>query len=211
MLVIKKAEFIKSAKGSAGFFRDGRKQIAVAGKSNVGKSTFINFIANRKGLARTSNTPGRTQLINYFDLGEFILTDLPGYGFAKVSREEANSWGTLIDSYLLTEPDLMGVILLLDIRHDPTQQDRQLVEYLYYHRIPFYLIATKADKLSRMQQKLHVKKIADTLGVGASDIFAVSSLEKIGKEKALELLERILSTDFSYEEEEESEDEEGDN
>ena len=181
--------FLKSAANRKGFFSDGRPQIAVAGKSNVGKSSFINMLANRKKLARTSNTPGRTQLLNYFDFGNFVLTDLPGYGYAKVSRAEKEKWGELIESYLLNEPCLARVICLADIRHDPTEQDLQLAEFLYYHRIPFNLIATKADKLSRMQVGLHLKRIAVKYNVGTDDVFAVSALTGAGRERALELLE----------------------
>ncbi len=194
MLTIKKSEFIKSAAGQKGFFTDGRPQIAVAGKSNVGKSSFINFIANHGKLARTSNTPGRTQLINYFDFGPFILTDLPGYGYAKVAKAEKAGWGALIESYLLGEPTLARVIQLVDIRHDPTEQDIQLAEFLYYHRIPFNLVATKADKLSRMQIVRSVQNIAKHFNVGTDNVLAISSTAKTGKEQILQLFEEVLTT-----------------
>lgn len=185
--------FLKSAAQQRGFFSDGRPQIAVAGKSNVGKSSFINMLANQKKLARTSDTPGRTQLLNYFDFGAFVLTDLPGYGYAKVSRSEKEKWGELIESYLLNEPCLARVICLADIRHDPTEQDLQLAEFLYFHRIPFSLIATKADKLSKMQVGLHLKRIAVKYNVGPADVFAVSALKGTGRQQALTLLENAAA------------------
>jgi ribosome biogenesis GTP-binding protein ysxC len=195
MLTIKKCEFIKSAASPSGFFSNALPQIAVAGKSNVGKSSFINFIANHGKLARTSNTPGRTQLVNYFDFGSFILTDLPGYGYAKVSKAAKAGWGSLIESYILSEPKLVRVIQLVDIRHDPTEQDIQLAEFFYYHRIPFNLVATKADKLSKAQIGRSIQNIAKHFNVGADNVIAVSSTAKTGKERVLQLFEQILAAD----------------
>lgn len=183
------AQFIKSAADFGGFYSDeGKKQIAVAGKSNVGKSSFINMLANRNRLAKTSQTPGHTRLINYFDFGEFILTDLPGYGYAKVSRTEQGSWSGLIDSYLTGEPTLAHVIMLVDIRHDPTKQDILLTQYLYSNMLPFSIVATKSDKLSRAAIKPRLASIAGVLKVGQDNIIAVSSTAKAGREEIFELI-----------------------
>ena len=133
-------------------------------------------------------------MINYFDFGPFILTDLPGYGYAKVAKAEKAGWGALIESYLLGEPTLARVIQLVDIRHDPTEQDIQLAEFLYYHRIPFNLVATKADKLSRMQIVRSVQNIAKHFNVGTDNVLAISSTAKTGKEQILQLFEEVLTT-----------------
>jgi GTP-binding protein len=194
-MVIKSAEFIKSAAGTEGFYRCEKKQFAVAGRSNVGKSSFINMLAGRKKLAKTSRTPGRTRLINYFDFGEFILTDLPGYGFAAVAKAEKAKWGGLIESYLEGEPTLARVILLVDIRHTPTEQDAQLTRYLYAKRIPFQVAATKADKLPRSKLKAAVSDIAAKLGIGAGNVLLTSSQTGQGKDDALHMIEEALRAD----------------
>ena len=191
-MIIKTSDFITSAADSKGFFRDNRPQIAVAGKSNVGKSSFINFIAGRNKLARVSVTPGRTRLINYFDMGEFILTDLPGYGYAEVAKEKKEGWGRLIETYLLSEPNLKRVILLVDIRHPPTPQDLQLIDFLNYHTIPFNVIATKADKIARTKVKGRLMEIAADLKMGIDNLLAVSSQAKTGKEEVLNFIGQLL-------------------
>lgn len=191
-MIIKKAEFIKSASGSSGFYSSQVKQLAVAGKSNVGKSSFINMIANRKNLARTSNTPGRTRLINYFDMGSFILTDLPGYGYAKVCKEDKEKWGELIETYLTCEPSLIRVIMLVDIRHPPTAQDKQLADYLYKKMIPFNIIATKADKINKNDIRKRLMEIAADLNIGYDNIIATSAETGLGKEQTFNLIESIL-------------------
>ena len=191
---IKTATFIKSSSDISNFLVSDKPQIAVAGKSNVGKSSFINFLANHSKLARTSNTPGRTRLVNYFDFGDFILTDLPGYGFAKAPKHEKEKWGVFLQDFLLKEENLRWVIVLLDIRHDPTMDDVWLLNFLYKYNISFSLIATKADKLSRMNIKPRLQSIANFLKVGIDNIFAVSSEKKTGKKEVFALLDRILET-----------------
>ena len=133
-------------------------QIAVAGKSNVGKSSFINFLAEDGKLARTSKLPGRTRLINYFLINgdteeEFLLADLPGYGFAKVSDEEKSKWASLLENYLAKEKMLRHVFFLVDIRHDPTKDDVTMYNYLFKNNLPYTIVATKADKLPKSQVK----------------------------------------------------------
>ena len=160
---ITKAEF-KTSVGSNNF-PEGLTEIAVVGRSNVGKSSLINFLTNHGKLARTSKEPGRTRLINYFSIndGQFYLVDLPGYGYARVSDAEKEKWATLIESYLLESTGLKHVFVLVDIRHDPTALDKQMINYLYHYNVPFSIIATKADKLSRAETARQRKAIADAL------------------------------------------------
>jgi GTP-binding protein len=149
------------------------------------------MLANRKKLAKTSVTPGRTRLINYFDFGEFMLADLPGYGFAKVSKEEKKKWGALLESFLATQK-LQLVISLVDIRHDPTSDDKMMVDYLYHYALPFNLVATKADKLGKTKIKPRLKEIATELRVGISDLIASSAETGLGKAEILSAIEQAL-------------------
>lgn len=193
-MIIKKAEFIKSAAARDGFIVSDLPEIVIAGKSNVGKSSFINFVVNNSKLARTSTTPGRTRLINYFLINEeFFIVDLPGYGYAKGSKAEIEAWGQLMEQYFKTSTKIKKVIMLVDVRHAPTKEDRQFTEYLYYYRIPFSVIATKSDKISKNEVNKNLQMIATELKIGIGDIFAVSSDKKIGKEKVFDLLESSLN------------------
>lgn len=169
-------------------------EIAIAGKSNVGKSSFINYIVNMNKLAHTSGEPGRTRLLNYFEInkGQFIFVDLPGYGYAKVSKTEKEKWGELIETYLLHSPNLKHIFVLLDIRHDPTQDDLQLIDFLYHYSIPFSIVATKADKLSRMAGNNARQNIASKVGLGVENIYLISSSKKTGKEAILDRIDQIL-------------------
>ncbi len=189
---IKDAVFITSVASADKFLSTDKPIIAVAGKSNVGKSSLINMLANKKKLAKTSDTPGRTRLINYFDFGEFILADLPGYGFAKVSKEEKKKWGALLESFLATQ-EIKLLLSLVDIRHDPTSDDKMMINYLYHYAVPFALVATKADKLSKTRIKPRVKEIAADLKVGFADITATSSENGYGKDELLSIIESALS------------------
>lgn len=189
---IKNATFITSVADSGKFYKTNKPIIAVAGKSNVGKSSVINMLAANGKLARTSVTPGRTRLINYFDFGEFVLADLPGYGFAKVSKSEKDKWGKLMDDFLKTE-DLALLITLLDIRHDPTAEDFMMLNFLYHYAIPFVPVATKSDKLSKTRVKPAAAKIASAIKVGASDVIACSSVTGAGKDAILSAIEKAIS------------------
>lgn len=189
---IKDATFITSVASADKFYKTNKPIIAVAGKSNVGKSSLINMLANKKKLAKTSVTPGRTRLINYFDFGEFVLADLPGYGFAKVSKEEKKKWGALLESFLSTEKICL-LLSLVDIRHDPTEDDKMMINYLYHYAVPFALVATKADKLGKTKIKPRVKEIATSLRVGIADITASSSETGVGKEEILRIIEQAIS------------------
>ncbi|MCQ2478907.1 MAG: ribosome biogenesis GTP-binding protein YihA/YsxC [Clostridia bacterium] len=160
MLKITNAKFITSAASKAQFISSDKPIIAVCGKSNVGKSSFINMLANQKKLAKVSQEPGRTRLINYFDFGAFILADLPGYGYAKVSKTEKEKWAKMLDDFFAEKDKIAHVYSLCDIRHDPTEDDKMMVNYLYYQLIPFTVVATKADKLSKQKIKPAVNNIA---------------------------------------------------
>lgn len=195
MLKITNAEFITSAGRQEQFLKPEKPIIAVCGKSNVGKSSFINMLANRKKLAKTSKDPGRTRLVNYFDFGAFILADLPGYGYARVSKEEKQRWALLLDGFFGRKEDITHVFVLADIRHDPTADDINMVNYLYYHLIPFTVIATKADKLSKMQVQKNVKSIARAFKMGEKNLLVTSSQTRQGLESVLERLEVIVGTE----------------
>lgn len=191
MLKITKAEFVTSAAGKNQFITADKPVIAVCGKSNVGKSSFINMLAGRKKLAKVSKEPCRTRLVNYFDFGEFLLADLPGYGFARVSKEEKAKWAKLLDDFF-AERRAAHVFALCDVRHDPTADDRQMIEYLYYHIMPFTVIATKADKLSKAAAARGVENIACAFKCGRDDILLTSSQTRQGLEGVLNRLEQIL-------------------
>ncbi len=191
-MTIKKATFITSVNSSENFYKTNKPIIAVAGKSNVGKSSLINMLAGNKKLARTSNEPGRTRLINYFDFNDFVLADLPGYGFAKVSKEEKKKWALLMESFLSTEK-LPLVISLIDIRHLPTEEDVMMINYLYHYRIPFVIVATKADKIAKSKIKPQLNVISAYLKVGIDDITATSSETNFGKEEVLKLIEKAIN------------------
>lgn len=194
-MIIKNAAFVTSAATPKDRIVSELKQIAVLGKSNVGKSSFINYLTNDGKLARTSKLPGRTRLINYFLInnGDFLLTDLPGYGFAKVNDDEKRKWSELIENYLSCDEALAHVFFLVDIRHDPTREDFVMYNYLFKTGLPFTVIATKADKLPRSQIKNQVRHIASLFKLGEGNVIPVSSIEKQGKEKVLEVIERILA------------------
>ncbi|MBR2903059.1 MAG: YihA family ribosome biogenesis GTP-binding protein [Clostridia bacterium] len=191
-LTIKNAEFITSAAKKEQFIRPDKPMIAVCGKSNVGKSSFINMLANRKKLAKTSSEPGRTRLVNYFDFGQFILADLPGYGFAKVSKAEKEKWAKTLSAFFEKKEDISHVLMLVDCRHDPTADDVQMIEFLNYHVIPFTIVLTKADKLSKMQLSKHVKGIAADLYLGEGNLIATSAETAYGKDKVLEKIAHVI-------------------
>lgn len=157
---ITSAEFVKSAFNESHWTTDGLPEIAFLGRSNVGKSSLLNTLLQRKGLARTSNTPGRTQSINYFLVNEsFYFVDLPGYGYAKVSKSMRADWGKMAEEYLANRQELVLSIHLVDSRHHPTELDRQLHEWLVFHEKNHAVIATKADKLSNNKLKKSLEEI----------------------------------------------------
>ena len=191
-LVIKNATFITSAARQDQFITPTKPMIAVCGKSNVGKSSFINMLANRKKLAKTSSEPGRTRLVNYFDFGEFILADLPGYGFARVSKTEKEKWAKTLDHFFKDKEKIAHVFMLVDSRHDPTADDVQMIEFLHYHTLPFTIVLTKSDKLSKMKLKEHQRAIAADLYLGVNNLIATSSETGYGKDSVLQKLRAII-------------------
>ena len=210
-MVIKNATFITSAAKAEQFITPTKPMIAVCGKSNVGKSSFINMLANRKKLAKTSSEPGRTRLVNYFDFGEFILADLPGYGFARVSKGEKEKWAKTLDQFFQNKDSIAHVFMLVDSRHDPTEDDVQMIDFFHYHTIPFTVTLTKADKLSRMKLKEHIKAIAADLYLGEKNLLATSSETGYGKNDVLGKIRSVIdvfNTPIDLEDEEEEEDDE---
>ena len=192
---IKMATFIKSAAEPKQFLQFDKPVICCTGRSNVGKSSFINMLANQKKLAKTSNTPGRTRLVNYFDFGEFILADLPGYGYASVSKQEKVKWGKTLERFFeLTE--ISHVFALVDVRHKPTQDDKDMIKYLYANIIPFTVTTTKADKLSRAQLNKQLKEISQVLSLGVGDIIS-TSYKGYGKDKVLEKIEKVIENFYN--------------
>lgn len=179
---ITSAEFVKSAFDATHWIADGRPEIAFLGRSNVGKSSLLNSLLGRKALARTSNTPGRTQSINYFLVNNaFYFVDLPGYGYAKVSKSMRSDWGTMARDYLTDRPELVLFIQLVDSRHEPTELDKQLNDWLVVNDKPHLVVSTKADKLSANQLNKHLAAIGRELA--ESKIVAYSSSTGKGKDE----------------------------
>ena len=168
-------------------------EIAFLGKSNVGKSSLINTLMQRKSLARTSQAPGKTQTINYYKVNDSLyFVDLPGYGYAKVSQELRQKWGKMIERYITTSPTLKLICLLVDIRHEPTENDRLMYDWIKYHGYKVLLILTKADKLKRSVLNKHIKMIEKALKVADEDmIVAFSSETKQGREEVYEIIDNM--------------------
>ncbi len=191
---IKKAEFITSAGKDSSYPEKTLAEVAIVGKSNVGKSSLINALCNMNKLAKTSQKPGKTRLINFFGInGEFMLVDLPGYGFAKASKQEQAQWGELMEKYL-SSGRVTHLFMLLDIRHEPTAEDRQMFKYILYYAIPYTLVATKADKLAKSRRKQAANKCAKLLGAPPYAI-AFSSETGDGKSELLERLRAVVYAD----------------
>ncbi len=190
---IKSAEFVTSLATYGPFKGKGLPQIAVVGKSNVGKSTLINCLCRRNKLARTSSTPGKTRLINLFLLNDaFHLVDLPGYGFAKVDKKEKLRWGQMMQAYFQTSGELRHVLCLVDIRHEPTEDDRTMNSFLRQMDIPFTVVATKADKISRGARSKYLAPICRALLVQPWEIICFSGEDGTGREELLRAMEAGL-------------------
>lgn len=201
-MVIKKAAFVKSLSAFGDYPGQGLPEIAMVGKSNVGKSSLINNLTGNSKLARTSSEPGKTRLVNLFLINEcFFLVDLPGYGFARASKQERAKWAGMIEGYLQNSDNLKRVFQLVDIRHTPTEDDQLMVEYLRHYDIPFTVIATKADKLSKAQRGRSIPVICRTLGVQPWEVMIHSSHDGTGKETLLAHIEAELNGSPNKEEE----------
>ncbi|CAM2008751.1 ribosome biogenesis GTP-binding protein YihA/YsxC [Acanthopleuribacter pedis] len=173
---VRSAVFVTSAADSSGFLKRPIPHFVFAGRSNVGKSSLLNSLLNRKKLAKTSQTPGKTRLVNYFLINDqFFFVDIPGYGYAKVSKQEQEKWGSLIEDYLTETPFIGVIFLLLDIRHDPSVHDRQMIDWLRATGFPFRIILTKADKLSRNKGLQQQRNLAKQLGMSNTDLIVTSS------------------------------------
>lgn len=191
---IKKAEFVTSVGKDGKYPEKTRAEVAIVGKSNVGKSSLINSLCGMNKLAKTSQKPGKTRLINFFLLnGEFHLVDLPGYGYAAASKQEQAEWGSLIESYLASGR-VGHIFMLVDIRHEPTQDDRQMFKYILYYAIPYTLVATKADKLAKSRRRQAANICAKLLGAPPYAV-AYSSETGDGKDELLERLRQIVYGD----------------
>ena len=176
-----------------------KKEIAFAGRSNVGKSSLLNMITGRRSLARVSGNPGKTRTINFYSCNDdFRIVDLPGYGYAKVSKGESEKWGQMMESYLEKRENLVKVIQLVDIRHKPSAQDVQMYDYLKYYGLDGIVVATKADKVSNNEKQKCIKEIRSTLGMNKDDVvIPCSALKRSGYEQLLDVIEQLLNTEVS--------------
>lgn len=189
-MIIKKVDMVMSAVSSAQYPNEGLPQIAFVGRSNVGKSSLINTLLNRRKIARVSQTPGKTRTINFYEVNEaFYFVDLPGYGYAKLSKEEKSSWGRVMDEFFVYARDLRHVFILVDIRHEPKEDDLRMIAYIRHYDIPVSVIATKSDKLTRNHQNQSMNQIAKSLQISRDSIFPMSSLKKNGQEAIWEHIE----------------------
>lgn len=174
---------------------DTMKEIAFAGRSNVGKSSLLNLLTGRKKLAKVSGSPGKTRTINFYLINnEFRIVDLPGYGYAKVAKSMSEDWGRMMDEYFQHRDGLVKVVQLVDIRHDPSKQDVQMYEFLKHYGLDGLVVATKSDKISRNEMQKNMARIRKVLGMSKDDILIpVSALKKTGHEQLLDAMEAVLA------------------
>ncbi|MBS4031074.1 MAG: YihA family ribosome biogenesis GTP-binding protein [Clostridiales bacterium] len=193
---IKSSEFVTSAVKPEQYPDTGLPEVAFVGRSNVGKSSLLNCLINRKKLALTSGTPGKTRLVNFFIINDaFYFVDLPGYGFARVSQETKSSWGQFVESYLQDREPLKLIVFLVDVRHPPSADDLVMYRWLIHFNLPTVIVATKADKISRMHRPKHMKQIRDSLGLGVEGpiiLFSVTTGE--GKDELWQRINQYLKS-----------------
>ena len=192
-MIVKNPKFEISAVSKKQYPKDNLPEIVLVGKSNVGKSSFVNTMVNRKNLARTSNVPGKTRQINFYNIdNKFYFVDLPGYGFSKMSKEEKVISGKYIEEYLEEGNNIALIILLLDIRHNPTSDDMLMYDYILKSNLPFIVLTNKADKIAITKVDDEVKRIKDILGISYSTILPFSSERKIYIDKVWEAIEKLF-------------------
>jgi GTP-binding protein len=193
-LIVRSVEFLGGMASDTGWRPEPKlPEVAFAGRSNVGKSSLINKLLRRKKVARVSNTPGRTREINFFDVnGQFILADLPGYGYARVSKEKQAAWRPLLEGYLGHSPALKGVVLLLDVRRQPSDDDLQMLEFLAHLGTPTVVVVTKIDKLKRAERAERVEALAREAGVDAEQVIPFSAIDGEGRDDLAEAIVALV-------------------
>ena len=193
-MIIKKAELEAIAVKPDQYPQDNQIEIAFAGRSNVGKSSLLNLLTGRKKLAKVSGNPGKTRTINFYRINDaFRIVDLPGYGYAKVSRSISQSWGAMMETYFRQREGLIKVIQLVDIRHAPSKQDLEMYEYLHHYGLDGLVVATKADKVSKNEAQKSIRQIRTVLKLSAEDkVIPVSALKRTGYEELLNEMEVLL-------------------
>ena len=195
-MIVKKAEFVKSMRLRSDYADLGLPEVAVAGRSNSGKSSLINCLAQSRSLAKVSGTPGKTRLVNFFRFTaetDFTLVDLPGYGFARVSKDEKKAWADMIEAFFSVTQHMKLLLVLMDIRHKPNEFDRQMLWYAQYYSLPFVIVATKADKIAKSKRIYSVREIMKELNIQAGvPAVPVSSLDGSGKEALLQVIHEYI-------------------
>lgn len=191
---VNKAEIVISAVSEKQYPGDNWPEVALAGRSNVGKSSFINKLINRKNLARTSSKPGKTQTLNFYNINDrFYFVDVPGYGYAKVSKKEREKWGKMMEEYFSLRDTLRLTVLIVDIRHKPTEDDVMMYDFLKYYEIPVLVIATKLDKIPKNKKAIHIKRVIDTLNLDQEDsVIPFSAETSEGKEDVWSYLSNYI-------------------
>lgn len=193
-MIIKQAKLWISAVGPEQYPVEGRPEFALAGRSNVGKSSLINRFLNRKSLARTSSTPGKTQTLNFYEINEsWFFVDLPGYGYAKSSKTERARWGRFIQNYLNDRKELAGVIQLVDMRHEAMESDKEMIQWLQHYQVPMLVVATKGDKIARGHWPKHLKQLRQGLGLQPEiPLLAFSAQTGQGRDQLAEWIENKI-------------------
>ena len=192
-MIIKSAKYLTSVVDSKGILKDEIVEFAFVGRSNVGKSSLINSLTNKKNLAKASSTPGLTKMINYFLINDnFRIVDLPGYGYAKTGHKHIANWAGLMEKYLAESPNLKTVFVLLDCRIEPSELDRMMLDFLNNYQIPYVVVMTKVDKLAKSKIPQAATAISKTLGIRKDIIYPYSSENGYGREKLLEYIENVL-------------------